>query len=126
MKTGIELIAEERQRQIDVEKWDLKHDSDYKHGELVGAAMCYAAAYVNKHFPEDKPVLRAQVYIPPKSELFITGKVRNTGKWVDAWPWSKEYDKREKHDKLRCLVISAALIASEIDRLQTNNTDTDG
>lgn len=39
-------------------------------------------------------------------------------KWVDAWPWDKQYDKREKHDRIRRLVIAAALIVAEIERLQ--------
>lgn len=42
MKTGIELIAEERQRQIEVEGWSLHRDSSYTQGELAKAAVCYA------------------------------------------------------------------------------------
>lgn len=105
-KTGIELIAEERQRQTEVENFDLQHDEDYKHGELVGASMCYAAEYVNKNFPENEKVLRAQIFVSYLQD------------WEDAWPWSDEWDKRKKHNQLRCLVISGALIAAEIDRLQ--------
>lgn len=33
MKTGIEIIAEERQRQIDVEGWTYKQDDEYLGGE---------------------------------------------------------------------------------------------
>lgn len=42
-KTGIEVIAEERQRQIKEEGWTLEHDKQWKHGELAEAAACYAS-----------------------------------------------------------------------------------
>lgn len=43
MKTGIELIAEERQRQIEKEGWTPEHDIlEHRHGQLVDAAVSYA------------------------------------------------------------------------------------
>ena len=109
-KTGIELIAEERQRQADVEGWNNFHDEDHTAYQLSAAAGCYIASAQNKYFldhthSDGKPVTRFQV--------------RDEGerKWVDGWPWDKEYDKREKHDIKRSLVIAGALIAAEIDRL---------
>lgn len=43
MKSGIEIIAEERQRQISVENWSLNHDvMHHTKGELAQAAACYA------------------------------------------------------------------------------------
>ena len=39
MKTGIELIAIERQEQIEKHGWDLTRDQDYKNGELSDAAV---------------------------------------------------------------------------------------
>lgn len=41
MKTGIELIEKERQRQIEKEGWTPEHDTQYKNGELFIAALCY-------------------------------------------------------------------------------------
>lgn len=41
-KTGIELIAEERKRQIEKEGWSPEHDDQHKNGELAQAAACYA------------------------------------------------------------------------------------
>jgi hypothetical protein len=35
----------------------------------------------------------------------------------DAWPWSRNWDKRDKHSRTRRLEIAGALIAAEIDRL---------
>tara|TARA_R110002020_G_C16314529_1_gene774165 strand:- start:4211 stop:4588 length:378 start_codon:yes stop_codon:yes gene_type:complete len=39
MKTGIELIAEEREEQIVKHGWDLKNDQDYGREELIKAAL---------------------------------------------------------------------------------------
>jgi hypothetical protein len=44
METGIELIAEERQRQIEVEGWTKEHDSGHRNNELIDAAMQYLGA----------------------------------------------------------------------------------
>ena len=41
MKTGIELISEERQRQINIEGWTAEHDSEHVNNELALAAACY-------------------------------------------------------------------------------------
>jgi hypothetical protein len=39
--------------------------------------------------------------------------------WKPApyWPWSRAWDKRDKHDRRRQLVIAGALIVAEIERL---------
>ncbi len=42
MKSGIELIAEERQRQIEQEGCDAKHDSQYNASDLAEAGAAYA------------------------------------------------------------------------------------
>lgn len=41
MKSGIELIAEERKRQVEVEGWDESHDDNHDEGQLAIAAGCY-------------------------------------------------------------------------------------
>ncbi len=38
MKKGIEIIAEERQRQIVVEGWTPQHDDNHENGELAVVA----------------------------------------------------------------------------------------
>lgn len=98
MKTGIELIAEERTRQIEVEGWTSDHDDKHANEEMARAAMCYAN--------------------PIPSEGFITA----------YWPWEREWYKPSKYndsklqprkiDRVRELVKAGALIAAEIDRLQ--------
>ena len=45
MKTGIELIAEERKRQIEKEGWPREHDSKHFHGELAMAASAAGITY---------------------------------------------------------------------------------
>lgn len=43
MKTGIELIAEERRRQIEAEGWTAEHDKgENSNGQLAAAAASYA------------------------------------------------------------------------------------
>lgn len=122
MKSGIELIEEERKRQIDAEGWNKFHDDDHGNMELTGAACSYAANAINKHYNENK--VRFQINLPAETNLQAgnTGdrgdrQLRKAG-WYDGWPWDGEWDKRKKHDKLRSLVIAGALIAAEIDRLQ--------
>ena len=53
MKTGIEIIAEERQRQISVENWSLNHDvMHHTKGELAQAAACYAMPQAERKLNE--------------------------------------------------------------------------
>ena len=65
---GIERIAAERQRQIEVEGWTPEHDDMYDNGELAAAAACYAA---------DK---RRYTYAPPPQ-----------------WPWDAKWWKPDSH-----------------------------
>ncbi len=92
MKTGIELIADERKRQIEVEGWTAEHDAEHTHGELAQAACCYADPY------------RKADGTPNSS-------------W---WPtlWSLDWWKPTPNNRIRELVKAGALIAAEIDRLQ--------
>lgn len=89
-KTGIELIAEERQRQIDVEGFLPENDKQQAIGELANAASCYAMT------PNIRPA-----ELPPTH-----------------WPWLDFY-KPTPNDRIRELQKAGALIAAEIDRLQS-------
>lgn len=109
---GADLIAAERQRQIDAEGWTPEHDASHTGQSLAWAAVAYAA-------PET-------VY--RKTELM--GGVS----YLDPWPWQNDKrtttgvhaDRRRARrpskpttaERLRELIKAGALIAAEIDRLQ--------
>jgi len=102
--SGVQLIAEERQRQINEEGWTPEHDDEHDKGALGLAAICYAAEGIGE-----------PVYIADNTD----GYSDDPGDYFkDPWPWSKKWDKRGKHSQLQCLIIAGALIAAEIDRLQ--------
>jgi hypothetical protein len=109
MKTGIELIADERNRQVSVEGWTPEHDDEHNGNQIAMAAACYAS-----------PVpLNARIEVPCGCrEAFCPHSAFGKHMWVDAWPWERGADKRGKHDRLKQLAIAGALIAAEIDRLQ--------
>lgn len=91
-KTGVELIAEERQRQIEKEGWTPEHDADHEDGELIRAAVIYAK-------PANKRPLYTNDTVPV------------------GWPWEKEWWKPTPENRVRELQKAGALIAAEIDRL---------
>ena len=106
--TGIERIAKERQRQLEVEGWTPEHDDEHSDGELALAAVCYAApglVYTRQDFADQ-----------------IT--------FTDPWPFEPYWDKRlcngnvtlsnqqlKPEQRIRMLEKAGALIAAEIDRL---------
>ena len=51
--TGSELIAAERQRQLDKEGWTAEHDAKHGMGQLVDAARCYCGAF-NEHASQSR------------------------------------------------------------------------
>jgi hypothetical protein len=99
MKSGIELIAEERQRQIEVEGDTAEHDDGHSKGQLANAAAVYA--------------------IDP-----MGGDATNMIETL--WPWDKsllkiscnENTEDSPYLRIRDLQKAGALIAAEIDRLQ--------
>lgn len=103
MKTGIALIADERQRQIMSEGYFSEHDDQYTRQELAIAAGCYIVSAEACHYS--------------KNNLTFSGGYR-PGEGVPInWPWDAEYWK-PTGDPVRDLVKAGALIAAEIDRLQ--------
>lgn len=90
METGIEEIAKERKRQIEVEGWTAEHDDEHITGELAHAAACYAYPYRVKRLD----------YV--------------------GWPegWSLDWYKPTPEDRIKELAKAGALIAAEIDRLK--------
>jgi hypothetical protein len=94
--TGVQLIAAERTRQIEGEKWTSEHDDGHRRGELASAGACYAmAASVHSSHHAN-----ASEISPPRQWLFES----------EAW--------KPVANPIRNLVKAGALIAAEIDRLQ--------
>jgi hypothetical protein len=94
---GTELIAQERQRQIDAEGWTPEHDDGHVSAELTNAACAYAeTAALQMYGDDEKPAIE----IAP-----------------DCWPWHTEWWKPSP-DPVHNLVKAGALIAAEVDRLQ--------
>lgn len=89
-------IEKERSRQIAREGWTPEHDDKHVIGQLALAACCYATP-----FP-----------------LWIRALTSaNIVSFQDPWPWEREWDKRGQHDPKKRLVIAAALILAELERL---------
>ena len=101
MKTGVDLIAQERNRQIEEEKWDSDHDDSHTSMCLTTASASYALDVAARH-----------------------GKVHES--WSKTfkdcsdkiWPFDDEWFKPTPDDPVRQLVKAGALIAAEIHRLQ--------
>jgi hypothetical protein len=94
MKTGIELIAVERQRQIEKEEWTTEHDKQHFSDELATVASLYA-------MPE-----RQRIYDDRLSPTPVN------------FPWSSMWWKPSPDNRIKELIKAGALIAAEIDRIQ--------
>ncbi len=89
---SIELLTQERKRQIEQEGWTLEHDDEHEGGELALLAAAYA--------------LTSRGEIPPIFQRQILGKLS-----LLHWPFKPK-------DPIRDLVRAGALILAEIERLQ--------
>ncbi len=98
-KTGSQLIALERDRQMKIEGWTPKHDDTHKKHELAEAAICYV-----KH---TKRVLNKTAESDDSKSLYQ--------EWPSDWDFSWW---KPSNDPVRNLVKAGALIAAEIDRIQ--------
>lgn len=94
MPSGIERIAKERRRQIDVEDWTSGHDDEHDGAEMAVAAICYALEGCRTRF----------------------SRRRIDGMSDKLWPWDPCWWK-PTDDPIRNLEKAGALIAAEIDRL---------
>lgn len=88
-RLGLDLISDERKRQIEVEGWTKEHDQQHACGELTDLAVCYAL----------RSFWRKRISIPMLN------------------PFNSEAFKPTPKDRVRELVKAGALIAAEIDRL---------
>ena len=90
MSIGLDLIALERKRQLEVHNWTPEHDAVHDEEEIALAAMYYAC---------------------PKSIIFLVESL---------WPknWDLHYAQKGESTRIRDLEKAGALIAAEIDRLK--------
>ena len=95
MKTGIEIITEERQRHFNVEGWTAEHDDGHIDGELAGLAMCYLTDPEKRE--EEFGELEPPVWFPES--------------------WDLQWWKPTPDDRIRELAKAGALVVAEIDRL---------
>lgn len=128
MNTGVELIATERQRQIDVEGYAPEHDDEHTPGSLRRAAATYllacraidgAAGWLRDAQKLGEPYLtdaKASV-ADPLGKYYGRDHDGNVNVPSDGeWPFDAEWWK-PSNDPVRNLVKAGALIAAEIDRL---------
>lgn len=97
MKCGIDIIAEERKRQIEVEGWTSENDDLYTEGQLAIAGATYA--------------------LPASDRNRLSRRVYSTGTPI-MFPFFYKWWKPTPDDRIRELAKAGALIAAEIDRLQ--------
>jgi hypothetical protein len=96
--TGAELIARERERQVQDEGFTADGDDRHAQSELLTAALCYVGMAGSQLQDEDRG--------------------REAAHELQAeWPWAPNWWK-PCDDPARNLVKAGALIAAEIDRLQ--------
>ena len=120
MKTGIELIAEERQRQIDVEGYSKEHDLQHDEGEFLDAAAAYMTPNIKRpcidvtHELNNQPSYAVTYDLP----LFDGTIHKMRALPPRTWPWGEQHWKPTPLDRVRELVKAGALIAAAIDRLQ--------
>lgn len=109
-KTGVELIADERKRQIEVKGYDAEHDEGESAFQLASAAAMFIAEALNKdfknhtHYDNKGNVARFQI------------RGVDTKKWNEEWPWADK-DGRANADIKTCLIKAGALIAAQIDNV---------
>lgn len=97
-KSAIELISEERERQITKEGFGPEHDKTWVNGELALAAASYAMT----------PETRKEY-----DRVLVEGEPK-------MWPFESKWWKPTPDDRIRELTKAGALIVAEIERLRRN------
>lgn len=98
MKTVLEIIADERERQKSEEGFSPKHDDGYISEELAAAAACYAA--------------------PPRYRMFAKfrrGQNRDLASVPVMWPWDSVWWKPK--DRKSDIIRACALLVAEYERI---------
>lgn len=111
---GVQLIANERRRQIEVEGFSAEHDDSYGDFPMAEAAVCYAQHVADRGWLDPEGIAEY------RSDEVISPEVQGRG----MYGWPKHWDKAwwKPHSILRDLVKAGALIAAEIDRAIRNQS----
>lgn len=112
-KTGIELIAKERQEQIEKHGWNAKHDDKHNTGELAdAAAVCASTVRIYNKFEY------------ANNTHFDVLAMKGWKLPLD-WDGNRLLDnnKSSKKTRIHQLKVAGALIAAEIDRLQRKESN---
>lgn len=105
-KSAIQLIADERQRQVEVEGWTPDHDDKHTDNSIAKAAACYAMPI------DEREKYQSFTFSEPK-------------RWYPRWwpkSWNVNWWKPSPDDRVRELVKAGALIVAEIERLHRKNS----
>lgn len=105
--TGAELIANERQRQIEIKGYDAGHDKEHSYQELAQAAITYLRLAI---FAGDKNLQKG----------LTVEKLQNLG--ANDWPWESA-SLKPSLDIKRMIEKGCALGAAAIDRLIMDEKD---
>lgn len=105
---GSELIANERQRQIDMEGYDAGHDGKHSYKDLLMAACTYLHLAV---IASDEGL---------KDDSMLVEKLKALG--LSDWPWEEDTLKPSRDIK-RMIVKGCSLGAAAIDRLIMDEKD---
>lgn len=104
---GTDLIADERDRQIEELGYTPEHDAEHEDGDLAYAAAVLASP---------SPIFLIRQQERPVHEAHGQG---GSIAWVEPWPpnWVRTPRTGDLEDRIRELTKAGALIAAEIDRL---------
>lgn len=94
-------VLAERQRQISVEGWTPEHDDDHVHGQMAGAASCYA-----RHINARSWVV---IDLDDGPEVYRNEPAPNYWPWDESW-WKPTTPRRDA-------VKACALLLAEIERI---------
>ncbi len=106
-------IRSERKRQMSKEGWTLEHDDEHTACELAVAAACYTYPRPLVVHETHRVQLNSSRGSDPMCYFYDYADVEEAH---DPWPF-EEWHKRESHPRRKQLVIAAALIVAEIERL---------
>lgn len=92
----LELVKKERNRQIVEKGYIAEHDDKHTDGSLADAGACYAANHKWVFKPENQT---------------------NYKTLIPLFPWDTKFLKKDDHSRKQQLIIAAAFINAEYDRI---------